>query len=316
MTTIDRRAFLGTAAAVSAVAALRPRRTAAAAGGLRKAVYISMLPRELKDAAGAAQALSYEQRFQLARDAGFEGVEIGTIADPAEAARIKEAAVKSGLTIHSVMNADHWRYPLSSDNPEDVAKSVAGMETSLRNAKLWGCDSVLLVPAVVNEKTSYQDAWTRSQKVVRERILPLAQELKVVIGMEEVWNKFLLSPLEMARYVDEFASPWVKAYLDVGNMLFYGYPQDWIRTLGKRIHRVHVKDFKLDRREGRFYWKNLGEGDVDWPEVRKALAEVGYEGWVTTEISGGDAAYLRDVVARLDRIFAGEKPVAPGAPVA
>ena len=120
-----------------------------------------------------------------------------------------------------------------------------------------------------------------------------------MIGMEEVWNKFLLSPLEMARYVDEFESPWVKAYLDVGNMLFYGFPQDWIRTLGPRIVRVHVKDFKLDRGKGQFFWKNLGEGDVDWPEVRKALADVGYEGWVTTEISGGDAAYLKDVVARL-----------------
>jgi len=190
-----------------------------------------------------------------------------------------------------------------------VAKSVAGMEASLRNAKLWGADSVLLVPAVLDPGTSYKDAWARSQKVVKDRILPLAQELKVVIGMEEVWNKFLLSPLEMARYVDEFASPWVKAYVDVGNMLFYGYPQDWIRTLGSRISRVHVKDFKLDRGKGQFSWTNLGEGDVDWPEVRKALGEVGYEGWVTAEISGGDAAYLKDVVARLDRIFAGQKPL-------
>lgn len=299
MTTIDRRAFLGSAAVLGAMAALRPR-TAAAAGGMRKAVYISMLPKELP----------YPQRFQLAKDVGFEGIEIGTVADPAVAAEIKEASAKTGLVIHSVMNADHWKYPLSSADPEVVAKSVAGMETSLRNAKLWGCDSVLLVPAVVNPETSYKDAWTRSQKVVKERILPLAQELRVVIGMEEVWNKFLLSPLEMAQYVDEFASPWVKAYLDVGNMLFYGYPQDWARTLGKRIHRVHIKDFKVDRGKGQFFWKNIGEGDVDWPEVRKALGEVGYDGWVTTEIEGGDAAYLKDVVARFDRFLAGQPPVA------
>jgi len=181
----------------------------------------------------------------------------------------------------------------------------------LRNAKLWGAEVVLLVPGVVNPETGYKDAWTRSQKVIRERILPLAQEMKVIVGMEEVWNKFLISPLEMARYVDEFNSPWVKAYFDVGNMLFYGYPQDWIRTLGPRICRVHVKDFKLDRKESKYSWTNLGEGDVDWPEVRKALAEVKYEGWVTTEISGGDAAYLKDVVARLDKIFAGQKPFTP-----
>ena len=308
MTTIDRRAFLESATALAAVAALRPR-PAAAAGGMKKAVYVSMLPKELKDASGAPRALSYVERFQLAKDVGFEGVEIGTITDAREAEEIKAASAKTGLVIHSVMNADHWKYPLSSADPEVVSKSVAGMEASLRNAKLWGADTVLLVPAVVNPETSYKDAWTRSQRVVKERILPLARELKVVIGMEEVWNKFLLSPLEMASYVDEFASPWVKAYLDVGNMLFYGYPQDWARTLGKRIQRVHIKDFKLDRGKGQFSWKNIGEGDVDWPEVRKALGEVGYDGWVTTEIEGGDAAYLKDVVARFDRFLAGQKPV-------
>jgi hexulose-6-phosphate isomerase len=308
MRTIDRRAFLGTATSLAATAALRPR-PAGAASGMKKAVYVSMLPKEAKDASGAAKALSYAERFQVAREAGFEGIEIGTIADAAEAQTIKEAAAKTGLVIHSVMNADHWKYPLSSADPAVVAKSVAGMEASFRNAKLWGCDSVLLVPAVVNPETSYQDAWARSQKVIRERLLPIAAESKVVIGIEEVWNKFLLSPLEMARYVDELASPWVKAYLDVGNMIFYGYPQDWARTLGKRIHRVHIKDFKLDRGKGQFFWKNLGEGDVDWVEVRKALGEVGYEGWVTTEIEGGDLAYLKDVVARFDRFLAGRKPV-------
>jgi L-ribulose-5-phosphate 3-epimerase len=299
MKTIDRRSFLESAAAVAAVAALRPQ-PAAAAGGIKKALYVSMLP----------EKLGYGARFQMAKDVGFEGIEIGTITDLAVAAEIKEATAKAGLTIHSVMNADHWKYPLSSADPEVVKKSVAGMEASLHNAKLWGADSVLLVPAVVNPQTSYQDAWARSQRVVKERILPMAQEMKVVVGMEEVWNKFLLSPLEMARYVDEFASPYVKAYLDVGNMLFYGYPQDWVRTLGPRIHRVHLKDFKLDRNEGRFYWKNLGEGDVDWPEVRKAFSEVGYAGWMTTEIEGGDAAYLKDVVARFDRFLAGQKPLA------
>ena len=118
----------------------------------------------------------------------------------------------------------------------------------------------------------------------------------MIVAVEEVWNKFLLSPLEFARYVDEFDSPWLKAYFDVGNVVFYGYPQDWIRTLGQRIVNVHLKDFKLDRPGGHFHWKNLGEGDIDWVEVRKALGEIGYDGYVTTEIAGGDAAYLKDVV--------------------
>ena len=296
MQPIDRRAFLGTVAGAAAVAALRP---AAAAGGLKKAVYVSMLPKEL----------GYADKFKLALDVGFEGIEIGTIADQAVAQEIAEASKKTGLKIHSVMNADHWTYPLSSADPEVVNKSVAGMEASFRNAKLWGADSILLVPGVVDAKTSYKDAWTRSQRVIKERILPLAQQNKVVVGIEEVWNKFILSPLEMVRYVDEFGSPWIKAYLDVGNMLFYGFPQDWARTLGARISRIHVKDFQLNRKEGKFAWKNLGEGDVDWPEVRKALDEVGYQGWITTEINGGDAAYLKDVVGRLDKFFAGQKLV-------
>jgi hexulose-6-phosphate isomerase len=258
-----------------------------------------MLPRELP----------YLDRFKLALDAGFAGIEMRTVADPKEADAIQEAAARSGLRIHSVMNADHWNYPLSSDDRAVVDKSVAGMETSLRNAKLWGADAVLLVPAVVNPQTSYKDAWTRSQKVIKERILPLAQELEVVVAVEEVWNKFLLSPLELARYVDEFASPWLKAYFDVGNIVFYGYPHDWVRTLGARTFKVHLKDFQLDRQSGRFAWKNIGEGDIDWVELRKALSDTSYDGWMTTEISGGDAAYLKDVVGRLDRFLAGQKPL-------
>jgi len=272
---------------------------AGASGSPKKAVLITMLPKELP----------YLERFKLALDAGFEGIEMQTVTDPKTADEIREASSKSGLKIHSVMNMAHWDNPLSSDDPEVVNKSVKGMETSLRNARLWGADTVLLVPAVVNPKTMYKDAYTRSQKVIRERLLPLAQELKVVIAVEEVWNKFLLSPIEFARYVDEFKSPWVKAYFDVGNVVLYGYPQDWVRTLGNRIVKMHIKDFKMDRREGRFYWKNIGEGDIDWPEIRKALSEIGYEGFMTTEIQGGDAAYLKDVVARLNRFLAGQPPV-------
>ena len=297
MNTISRRRFLETSTALAALAAMRPR-GAVAAGAPKKSVLITMLPKELP----------FVDRFKLAVDVGFSGIEMQTVTDPRQAEEIRDASQKSGLRIHSVMNSEHWRSPISSGEPAVVDKSVAGMETSLRNAKLWGADAVLLVPAVVDPQTSYRDAWTRSQKVIRERILPLAQELKVIVAVEEVWNKFLLSPLEFVRYVDEFQSPWVKAYFDVGNIVFYAYPQDWIRTLGNRIVRVHLKDFQLDRPNGRFFWKNIGEGDIDWVEVRKALGEIGYDGWVTTEIQGGDAAYLKDVVARLDRFLAGQKP--------
>jgi len=265
----------------------------------RKAVLISMLPADVP----------YARRFGMAREAGFDAIEMQTIARAEEAAEIREAAAGAGLRIHSVMNADHWRFPLSSGDPAIVDRSVAGMETSLRNAALWGADAVLLVPAVVDATTMYRDAWVRSQRVIRERLLPLAQQLKIVIAVEEVWNKFLLSPVEFARYVDEFGSPWVKAYFDVGNVVFYGYPQDWIRTLGARIAKVHLKDFQLDRPNGRFTWRNLGDGDIDWLDVRKALDEAGYRGYVTTEVAAGDAAYLKDLAGRVDRFLAGQKPV-------
>jgi hexulose-6-phosphate isomerase len=133
--------------------------------------------------------------------------------------------------------------------------------------------------------------------------------MKVIIAVEEVWNKFLLSPIEFAKYVDEFDSPSVKAYFDVGNVVFYGFPHDWVRTLGSRIVKVHLKDFKLDRRNGNFSWPNIGDGDIDWPELRRAFADVKYTGYMTTELSGGDAAYLKDVSTRVDRFLAGEKPV-------
>src|SRR5205823_3492680 len=161
-----------------------------------------------------------------AREAGFEAVEMQTVTKDDEAAEIQEASKKTGLRIHSVMNMDHWRLPISSSDAQVVSGSVKGMETSLKNAALWGADTVLLVPAVVDATTSYRDAWSRSQRVIRERLLPMARDLKVIIAVEEVWNKFLLSPIEFTKYVDEFESPWLKAYFDVGNVVFYAFPQD------------------------------------------------------------------------------------------
>jgi hexulose-6-phosphate isomerase len=306
MTMNDRRMFLKSLA-VGLFSASDPRTAHVGPGPqpppvnntVQKAVLISMLPKELP----------YTQRFTVAREAGFDGIEMQTVALAGEAQEILEASNKTGMRIHSVMNADHWRFPLSSSDREVVDRSVAGMETSLRNAALWGADAVLLVPAVVDATTSYRDAWMRSQRVIREQLLPLARELKVIVAVEEVWNKFLLSPLEFARYIDEFDSPWVKAYFDVGNVVFYGYPQDWIRTLAERIVKVHLKDFQLDRPNGRFFWKNVGEGDIDWLEVQRAFGAIDYRGFMTTEVAGGDAGYLKDLAARVDRFLAGQKPV-------
>jgi len=246
--------------------------------------------------------LSHADRFKMARNTGFEVVQAPTTPDQNTAEEIKNAADKANIRIDSVMNMDHWDYPLSSSDPAVVKKSLSGMRTSLHNAKLWGSDAVLLVPAVVNPQTSYRDAWTRSQAQIR-KLIPLAAELKTVIAIEEVWNRFLLSPLEMNKYILEFQSPWIKAWFDVGNVLLYGYPQDWIRTLGRNTVKLHVKDFK--RKKDGYAWVNLGDGDADWAEVRKALAEIGYSGSAIAELDGGDEAYLHDVSQRMDRLVLG-----------
>jgi L-ribulose-5-phosphate 3-epimerase len=259
---------------------------------IKKGLVFDMLPAKL----------SYADRMKLARDVGFEVVQAPTTPGEQAAKEMKEAADGANIPIDSVMNMDHWKYPLSSSDPAVVEKSLAGMRTSLHNAKLWGCDAVLLVPAVVNPQTSYRDAWTRSQTQIR-KLLPLAEELKIVIAIEEVWNKFLLSPLEMANYIGEFQSPWIQAWFDVGNVVLYGYPQDWIRTLGKGIAKVHLKDFK--RKKDGYEWVNLGDGDVDWAAVREAFRETGYSGSAICELDGGDEAYLRDVSRRVDRLVLG-----------
>jgi hexulose-6-phosphate isomerase len=257
---------------------------------LKKGLVFSMLP----------TGLSVADRFKLARDTGFVVVQAPTTPDENEAGLFKKSADAVGIRIDSVMNMDHWKYPLSSSDSSVVGKSLAGMRTSLHNAKLWGSDTVLLVPAVVNPQTSYRDAWIRSQSEIR-KLLPLAEELKIVIAIEEVWNKFLLSPLEMATYIKEFQSPWIKAWFDVGNVVLYGYPQDWIRVLGKSIAKVHLKDFK--RKDGSYAWVNLGDGDVDWPAVRQAFAEIGYSGSVIAELDEGGESYLRDVSRRIDKLL-------------
>lgn len=258
---------------------------------IKKALVFGMLPGDL----------SLEDRFKLAADVGFQGVEIGTVREPETLKRMMNAAEKTGVRIHSIMNSDHWDCPLSSADPEAVAKGIECMKVSLQNAHDCGADTVLLVPAVVNPSTTYREAYERSQKQIR-KLLPVAEKLKVVIAVENVWNRFLLSPLEFARYVDEFKSPLLKAYFDVGNVVLFGFPQDWIRTLGSRIVKVHVKGF--DANKMRFV--NLREGTIDWPEVRRALKEVGYRGFMTAELGGGGRDYLKGVSEQMDKIIAGE----------
>jgi hexulose-6-phosphate isomerase len=266
------------------------------AAGPKKAVLFGMLP----------GSMSIDDRFKLARDVDFAAVEAPPIAAAGECERMRAAAEKAGIRIHSVIYGG-WDPPLSHPDPAARQRSLRNAEEALRSAQRMGAEDILLVPAVVDARTRYQDAYRRSQEGIR-KLIPLAEELKVMLCLEEVWNNFLLSPLEFARYVDSFQSPWVHAYFDVGNVVVFGWPEDWIRTLGRRIRKVHLKDYKggpglFGGNGGRFV--NLRDGSINWPEVRRAFAEVGYAGFMTTELAGGDEVYLRDVSQRVDKILAG-----------
>ncbi len=297
---MDRRRFVQTAASLAIASTVRGAH-ADSRLPIKMAVEYNMLPAKL----------SILERFQLARDCGFERIECPTTPDQKDAAAMKAAADKTGLPIHSVMNMDHWQYPFSSPDPAVVEKSLNGARVSIRNAHLWGASTVLLVPAVVNAQTTYKEAWVRSQAAIR-KLIPLAEELNVTLALEEVWNKFLLSPLEFARYIDEYRSQRIRAYFDVGNVVLYGYPQDWIRTLGKRIVKVHIKDFSFRHQKGSdnsvAAWVPLGEGDIDWQAVYAALHEVGYEGTATLELDPGDGDYLKEMRRRFGLILTDGMP--------
>jgi len=295
---MGRRDFLGRAAAVAAVAAS----TQAAAESseaktdmpaIKKALQLGNLPGGLSDL----------DKFKLAKACGWDGIEASPMDDLDAARRLGEAAREAGIRIHSTCFGG-WHAPFSSADPAVIDRGLDGMRTALRSTKAMGGDAVLLVPAVVNADVSYADAYARSQEHIR-KLLPVAEEEGVVIAVENVWNKFLLSPLEFARYVDEFESPWLQAYFDVGNVVAYGWPEQWIRSLGERIVRVHLKDFKGSGGHCGD-WTPLREGSVDWPEVRRAFDDIGFTGWMTTEVGGGDEAFLRDLAERVDLIVAGQ----------
>jgi hexulose-6-phosphate isomerase len=243
-------------------------------------------------------------KMKAVKEAGFEGVEMNSHMDQEEVLRARDA---TGLIIPSVCGVHHWAKPLSHPDRKVREEGLEALKQTLRDGKRYGASSVLLVPAVVNKEVSYADAYTRSQAEIRKAI-PLAEELGVKIACENVWNYFLLSPLEAARYVDEFKSPAVGWHFDVGNVINYGWPEQWIRILGQRIQKLHIKEFSRKKRDheglGKGFDVPLLEGDNNWPAVMKALDDIGYHGWAMTEQPGGDTVEgLRDLVQRFDRIL-------------
>jgi len=250
---------------------------------------------------GCVPGNTIEDKCKLAKDAGFQGVEIWTVDTDEESKSIKATADKYGLEIPSIMNSAHWQYPLSSPEPEVRKKSVEGMVKSLKSAAIVGADTVLLVPAVVNPQVCYEEAYETSQKEIKA-LAKIAEELKVYIAIENVWNNFLLSPIEFVRYIDEIGSKYVAAYFDVGNIMLYGFPQQWIRSIGPRLKKVHVKGF----RTGPKLFTYLLDSDINWAEVMKSFKDIGYDDYITAEM-GTYTSFpdqtVYDISAHLDRIF-------------
>jgi len=244
------------------------------------------------------------EKMKAIKQAGFEGVEMMSHLDADEVLRARDEV---GLVIPSVCGARHWDQPLSHADPSVREQGLEALKQTLRDGKRYGASSILLVPAVVNKEVSYADAYIRSQAEIR-KVIPLAEELGVKIAVENVWNHFLLSPLEAARYVDEFKSPAVGWHFDVGNILNYGWPEQWIRVLGKRILQLHIKEFSRKKRDEQGLWKGFDvpflEGDNNWKAVMTALDEIGYRGWGIAEQGGADSPEgLKDLSDRMTKIF-------------
>lgn len=235
--------------------------------------------------------------FEMLKEAGFEGVELIS-PNKLDRDEVLKARDKTGIVIHGVSGGVHWNKPLSSPDPAVVEEGIAAILTEIDDVSAYGGTTVLVVPGVVTDKVSYRDVYKRSQDAIR-KLIPAARAKGVTLAIEEVWNKFLLSAPEMARYIDEFESDTVAAYFDVGNVVEYGYPQEWIRDLGKRIVKIHIKEYAKPKRFG----YPLGEGEINWPAVVAALREIGYEGWITAEVGLGDLAQMKDVVQRMDKIL-------------
>ncbi len=256
------------------------------------------------------------EQFRLARAAGFRAIEVRLAGElspdtPREdAERIGEAARKAGVAIASLWVSNALaQTPLNHPDETVRARGVAAIRKSIEVCRAVGCGAMLIVPGRLGDgakfRVGYQDTWDRVSAELK-KCIPDAEAAKVCLTPENVWNKFLVSPLEMKAFVDQFSSPWLQSHFDIGNVMQFGYPQDWINTLGPRIKRVHVKDYKLSARaeQGRFV--DLLEGDVEWKEVIAALTRAGYRGFLSPEYGyrSNDSEYLIKVSKALDQILA------------
>jgi L-ribulose-5-phosphate 3-epimerase len=267
---------------------------------------------------GLPEGLTVADRLELAAKAGFDGVEPRVMdagsdglvrydSTSGDLRTVSKMITDAGLAICSVMNggAHILPYPIVDDDPAVRAKGIGTVRRMIEITADLGAGSLLLVPHWVGDRVPYDLCYERTLDALRQ-LGPIAQAAGVCLAVENVWNKFLLSPIEFARLIDDSGSPAVRAYFDVGNILIAGYPQHWIRILGSRIARVHVKDFTTSIGNGTGFAQLL-HGDVNWPAVRQALRDIGYDGWMTAEVGllkHFQAESVYDTATAMDRIIA------------
>lgn len=245
-----------------------------------------------------------KENLKLAKEAGFDGVEITLDAEGAvtmdstkeEILEIKKYGESLGLEFYSLASSLYWTYNYTSGNEENRNKAKEITKKQLEIASWLGCDTILVVPGAVyvpwepGEIVEYDVAYDRAEAALKE-LAPLAEQYKITIGVENVWNSFLLSPLEMKRFIDEIGSDYVKSYFDVGNVLNVGFPEHWIKILGSRIKKVHIKDSLAPDGNCNTVQTALLRGAINWPGVIESLKNVGYDGWITAEILPPNAHY-------------------------
>lgn len=264
------------------------------------------------------EPLSVMDKFKLLKDLGYDGVEMDSqYSVPAK--ELTAAIEATGLPAQGVVNANHWSIRLSDPSADIRAKALKELLDGIRYTHDIGASSLLLVPGAVRDpqNENKEQVWQRSIEGIRQA-LPLAAEKGVRICIENVWNQFLYthgngapdnqSAEQYIKYVDELNSTWVGIYLDLSNHRKYSYCPDWIRAMGSRIVKCDTKDYLLakDAKDGKKEgFCDIGEGSVDWPATRKALADINYYGWISSEVGGGNRARLADNLARMNKYIQG-----------
>jgi hexulose-6-phosphate isomerase len=244
-------------------------------------------------------------KCKAVKAAGFDGIQPNSHMNRQEVIAAMKA---TGLVASSVCCSTHWNKPLSDPSAAVRQEGMDGAIVALEDAAAYGTDAILLVPGTVSDAVGYDECWERSTACIKQ-LVPKAEKLKVTICIENVWNNFLLSPMEAARYVDQFKSDRVKFYFDCGNILAFGFPDQWIRILDRRVGRIHIKEYSRTKADKEGRWAGfdvaLTEGDVPWKQVMAQTRAHYRADWLTTEQGGGSTPQgLKDLCSRLDKIIA------------